>query len=150
VSRDWTIDTNVLYQVADANWDAIILLSNIRQNGEFITHDYGGHIETEYWNCISKTNNELVKKWFIYITNKKRIVWFDGKLSNKHDKKFNELKFDRSDRPFVAVCFRSHSKKLVSEDSDYRECNITPPIKDYLKSEMDIDVLTIREALETD
>ena len=45
--------------------------------------------------------------------------------------------------PFVAVCYHTPDKLLVAEGSDYHEA-----IKEYLKDEMGVQVLTISEALQ--
>ena len=52
------------------------------------------------------------------------------------------LGFHPDDRPFVAVCGRTESRKLVSKDSDY-----SAKVTDYLARAMGISVLPVEEAV---
>lgn len=143
--KDWTIDTYVLYKAADIEGDAIELLNQIRRKRHQITLDYEGHIEKEYKECLQYERNfgrDFVSKWFKEVIGK-FAQYCSGKLQKRHQIALQKRKFDRSDWPFVAVCSKTKSKKLVSEDSDYTE-----NVKCYLQSEMAINVLSIRDSLE--
>ncbi|RMG49111.1 MAG: hypothetical protein D6723_14325 [Acidobacteria bacterium] len=140
--KEWTIDTSVLYKAAETNPYAMRFLLNILiEKKHSVAFDTEGHIQIEYRNCLNKTNDTHIRKWYTHVIAKKA-VFFSGQLPKKHKKKLlNQYKFDRSDLPFVAVCQQTGSKLLVSEDSDY-----TPQVKTYLGDELGIRVLTIEEA----
>ncbi|MCS6805950.1 MAG: hypothetical protein RMM98_06295 [Acidobacteriota bacterium] len=146
--KEWTIDTYVLYKAADVEWSAIMFLGNVRKRHK-VAFDLEAHIEIEYRTCIettqtqNKPGSELIKRWFADVVAKKARIFHSGKLPVKHEKALRELGFDDDDLPFVAVCRRTTSRLLVSEDSDY-----TDAIKDYLVQKMGIRVLTIAEAEE--
>jgi hypothetical protein len=65
------------------------------------------------------------------------------RLPHNNHRGLLRLGFDPSDLPFVAVCYHTPDKLLVAEGSDYHEA-----IKEYLKDEMGVQVLTISEALQ--
>lgn len=148
MSRDWTIDTYVLYMAADVDYKAVEFLSRILREGHQVTFDHERHIEKEYQRCLAKVQCDrkggsvALKKWFKTVV-AKLAQKFSGELQGRHQAKFEELKFDPSDWPFVAVCVNTESKNLVSEDSDYTE-----KIKEYLQKEMKICVLSIQDSLE--
>jgi predicted nucleic acid-binding protein len=147
MSRDWTIDTYVLYMAADVDYDAVEFLNRVLREGHRVTFDHERHIEKEYQRCLENVQHDrkggsvALKKWFKIVV-AKLAQKFSGKLQRKHQVKFEELKFDLSDWPFVAVCLKTESKNLVSEDSDYTE-----EIKKYLQKETKICVLSIQDSL---
>jgi len=150
MNKDWTIDTYVLYRAADVDYDAISFLQKILNERSEIAFDYEGNIEKEYRDCFIKAQRErkggsvALKEWFKQIVSKRARKFISGTLDTKKQKDLADLRFDRSDWPFVAVCSKTASKRLVSEDSDYNE-----QVKNYLKSEMSIDVLPIKDALKS-
>lgn len=147
MSKDWTIDTIVLYKAANTDTDACYFLLNIIEKGDGVVFDFEGRIVQEYNNCLRKIQNErkgsceLVQKWFKHVV-AKLAKKCSGKLQQRHKTKFIELNFDSSDWPFVAVCSKTISKKLVSEDSDY-----TIDVKNYLLKEMKVSVLSVHNCL---
>lgn len=144
---DWTIDTWVLYKAADVDYEAIYFLYGIVRERQFVVFDHDRHIVKEYEACLRKVRRGgkggsiTLEKWFKTIV-AKFAVHFSGKMQKKHQEALTKLCFDRDDWPFVAVCSRSQSKRLVSEDSDY-----TGDVKYYLKSSMSVNVLSIHDAL---
>ena len=139
---DWTVDTVVLYLAANANVDSMYLLLRILQETHGVAFDCEGHIEQEYRHCIERTRNRLVGKWFKAAVNKLAIV-LSGKLTQEHQRAVQRLGFDRDDWPFVAVCSRTESKSLVSEDSDY-----TGEVREYLHVQMGVCVRDVKASLE--
>lgn len=138
----WTIDTYVLHKVAEVDLDASTLILNILLRQDKVVLDYEGHIVTEYKKCLFKTNNELLQRWFIQIVSKSAL-WFSSKGLIEHKQYLeNKLDFHKDDWPFVAVCSKSKSKMLVSEESDY-----TNKVKEYLCNKMKVSVLSIKESL---
>jgi hypothetical protein len=142
---EWTLDTYVLYKIAELQWPAIDFAMEIRRHKDIVTFDYDGHILCQYRRCLKDSRmldgNGFLKKWLKGIIDTSAQI-FSGKLTKRQEMSLNKLKFDRSDRPFIAVCACTNSKKLVSEDSDY-----TREVRTYLKSTMKISILSIEEAL---
>lgn len=142
--KDWTIDTCVPYKAIEIDYEAINLLFFILRNRHYIVVDIEDNICTEYRNCLriaaqnKRDGYEPLKKVLKGLL-PDRVKKFSCSLAARHQKKFIEIKFDTSDWPFVAVCSKSHSKDLISEDSDYSE-----EVMIYLKEEMKINVLSIR------
>jgi hypothetical protein len=141
MTEDWTLDTNVLYQVAKANWPATSLLGRILQRQQYVMFDQQGKIEKEYRACLDKTKNILLQKWFVEVVDKLATIC-DGNLTKKQRNTLKRLHFHNDDFPFVAVCCKSSQKRLVSEDSDYGEA-----VKVYLLSEMKVNVISVGDAL---
>jgi len=148
MSRDWTIDTYVLYKAADVDYDAVEFLNQGLREKQRVTFDHERHIEKEYQSCLKKVQREkkgggeALKKWFKTVV-AKLAQKASGKLQKRHQRALEKLGFDRNDWPFVTVCSKTGSKKLVSEDSDY-----TKDVKRYLQLKMAINVLSIRDSLE--
>jgi len=146
----WTIDTWVLYKAAELDFDAITLLSNVRTR-HFVAFDYEGHIRSEYESCKRRTSRQqreypgstIIEKWLAELIRRKAIFNNSGLLQERHRQHLEQLKFDPSDMPFVAVCYRTPDKLLVAEESDYNET-----VTKYLRDQMGIQVLTISQALE--
>lgn len=147
MSKDWTLDTYVLYKAAEVDYDAIALLNKIILGGHLVAFDAEGHIEQEYRKCITKAQRNrtpgcvALGKWFKVVVNKLAFKCC-GKLHTKHRNKLKKLRFDTSDWPFVAVCFRTACRRLVAEESDYTE-----EVIDCLKNDMEICVLCIKDSL---
>jgi len=147
MGKDWTLDTYVLYEVADVNLAACTLILMILRQRHRVTFDHEGHIQAQYWRCIKKTRgkpgNELLRKWLGEAVAKlgQRL---SGQLETRHQKALSNLRFHADDWPFVAVCSKSASKRLVAEESDY-----TQEIRAYLRSEMAVHVLSIQAAVDT-
>lgn len=145
----WVADTWVLYRAAELSFDAQELLLNILGR-HFVAFDDRGHIEDEYLRCVSrtqrapdtKTGSRWIKQWFEKLVERKKRYFYSGQLQARHRRALERLRFDPSDMPFVAVCYRTPNKLLVTEESDYNEA-----VKGYLNEEMVIQVLTIAEAL---
>ena len=137
---DWTVDTCVLYEVVEANPKATYFLMRIMLKQHHVAFDHEGHIRREYETCVRGRENCLVGKWYAQVVSK-LAIYFSGRLPNRHRKALENLRFDRDDWPFVAVCSRTESRKLVSEDSDYTE-----QVRDYVANEMGVTVLSIAEA----
>jgi hypothetical protein len=148
MSKDWTIDTYVLYKAADVDYDAVEFLNRILRERHWVAFDHKRHIEKEYQDCLinaqreRKGGSEALKRWFKTVV-AKYAQKYSGELQERHQRGLEKMKFDRSDWPFVAVCSRTESKNLVSEDSDYTE-----GVKNYLQSKMSISVLSIQGSLE--
>jgi len=148
MSVDWTIDTFVLYKAADGDIDPCYFLLRVIKERHTVNFDSEKQIEREYSKCFKKVQrerrvgSELLKKWFKEVV-AKCYQCYSGKLQEKHKKGLEKLSFDRSDWPFVAVCKKTASKNLVSEESDYKI-----EVKEYLKKEMDINVLSIHDSLQ--
>jgi len=147
MGRDWTIDTYVLYKAAEVNYDAIVFLNRIIEEKHRVTFDYEDCIKEQYKRCLTKSQcerkggSEALKKWFIFVVGS-LAQKYSGKLYKRYQVKLKKLNFDQSDWPFVAVCAHTKNKNLVSEDSDYSE-----QIKEYLKKEMNICVVSIQDSL---
>lgn len=146
----WTIDTWVLYKAAELDTDAINFLSTVLRH-HFICFDHEGHIEGQYESCKRRTSSRwrdypggtLISTWLVDVIRRKARYNYSGQLQDTHRQYLQDLAFDPSDMPFVAVCYRTPDKLLVAEESDY-----TSAVKVYLRERMEIQVLTISEALE--
>lgn len=147
MGKDWTIDTCVLYKAADVDYEAVEFLHRTLREKHWVTFDHERYIEKEYEKCLIKVQrerkggSEALKKWFKTVI-AKFAQKFSGKLHESHRRALEKLEFDRDDWPFVAVCSKTGSKKLISEDSHYTE-----DVKCYLQSKMGIDVLSIEDSL---
>ena len=143
--QHWTVDTGVLYKAADVDMDASFFLLRVLHVRDLVAFDSDGHIEREYRRCLHRTErrggSRLLKEWLRTVTARLAIK-FSGRLAARHATAFRAMGFDRDDWPFVGVCSRTASRKLVSEDSDY-----TPEVRDYLSAEFGVSVLSVEEAL---
>ncbi len=145
---DWTIDTYVLYRAVDTDLPALSLLMRIITEKHLVTFDHERNIEREYQTCLKKiererrNGREILNKWFKIVV-AKFAQKFSGHLQQRHRTALARLKFDKSDWPFVAVCSKTLTKNLVSEDTDY-----TAEVRQYLEREMHIRVLSIQQSLE--
>jgi len=136
----WTLDTCVLYRAKD-DLDAMDLLLRVRRNRDKVCLDHEGCIKRQYENCLRGPRSELLRKWFKVVVDK-LAIFRSGKLDRRHGQALDGLEFDRDDWPFVAVCGRTESRKLVSEDSDY-----SAQVTDYLAQAMGISVLAVEDAV---
>jgi hypothetical protein len=138
--KEWTIDTNVLYKVAEEyDYDALEFLVSVRGK-HMVVFDYDGHIMEEYRKCLNKTRNRYLVKWFNKVQGENRCVWYSSSLRSQHKQALLNMKFDPSDLPFVGVASRSKDKLLVSEDSDY-----TSTVRRYLGDRLNVHVLSIQQ-----
>lgn len=143
--QEWVVDTGVLATTAnnqDAQYlNAVGLLNSILSN-HHIALDTRSEIQNEYHRNIG--NNSYAQRWFqTMISRSDKIMWRDGRLSNRHrNALLNRLSFDRDDLVFVAVASKGISKQLVSKDSDYDE-----QVNEYMKDELGITTYQIEDAL---
>lgn len=154
MSRDWTIDSCVLYKAAEADEDANFLLLNILHKRHYISLDIEGLIEKEYRVCLERIQYQkkerdfkykgstLVKKWFRGIASKRTKKNFSSKLHKRHKKELEKLNFHKNDYPFIAVCAQTENKNLVTEDGIYKKA-----VKDYLQEKMGVHVLSIQDSI---
>lgn len=148
--NEWTVDTWVLYEAAKGECEIIDMLFFIRTLKHNIVLDHEKHILSEYNRCLDRilrdnktyTSNYFVQNWIKIINEKKRVSFYSNQLSKKSRAKLLEMKFDRSDWPFVGACARSNGKALIAEESDY-----TQEIVSYLKSNLKIKVLKVQDCL---
>ncbi|HPO08410.1 MAG TPA: hypothetical protein PLZ55_07060 [bacterium] len=142
---DWTIDTNVLYKAAEVDLPAVTFLLRILEKKEPVNMDHERRILKEYQNCLCESEKDrlggigVLKKWFKVIIDK-HVQLRSGRLSRKQENSLRKMGFHRDDWPFVGVCARSDSRRLVTEDSDY-----TPEVRNYLGNEMSIRILAVSE-----
>ena len=140
--RDWTIDTWVLYKVADYNLCAASFVEAIRKKQHSIIIDSEGKIEDEYRRCFSSVSNaarRALSKWYRSM----RVRIYSNCLDEDCKRRLEEFEFDQDDWPFVGVCKKSNDKNLVAEESDY-----TDEVKNYLISDLGINVLSVQNALD--
>lgn len=154
MSRDWTIDTCVLYEAAETDEDANTLLLDILHKRHYISLDGEGLIEEEYRTCFKRIQfqkkdkefkykgSTLVKKWFRGIVSKRAQKTFSSKLHPRHIKELEKLNFHKNDYPFIAVCAQTENKNLVSKNGVYNKA-----VKKYLQEKIKVRVLSIQEAL---
>ncbi len=148
MNYEWTIDTCLFYAVGKNETDAITLLMNILHNNDRISVDIQRNIEREYRTCLEVMEREkrtypgceLSKILFGKFVSRSFKI-YDGSLTRRQKRELDRLVFDPDDRKFVAVCFRSKNKTLVTEDSDYNE-----NIKQFLEGNMSITVLCVKDA----
>jgi len=142
MSKDWTIDTWVLYKVVEYNFCAASFIETIINKQHYIVMDSEGKIDAEYRKCFSSVSNEArraLSKW--YRSMRKRI--YSHCLDEDCKRKLEEFEFDQDDWPFVGVCVKSNDKNLVAEESDY-----TDEVKNYLINDLGINVLSVQHALD--
>ncbi len=147
MTSDWTIDTNVLYKAGNADLDASYFLLAVVHKKHPVTFDYDQRIEGQYYECFRSLEAEgrdptLLHRWFKAVVDK-LAQRFSRKLTRNQEQALGRLRFDRNDWPFVAVCSRTTTRNLVTEDSDY-----TQEVKRYLSSEMRVSVLSIQDSLQ--
>jgi hypothetical protein len=120
----------------------LTLLEEIKQR-HVITIDHGREVLREYSN--NTAGNTHAGQWLqLMLSRAGKIYWRHGALSNRHETELiNELRFDRADLVFVALASQGPNKILVAEESDY-----TPQIRNYLATELQVQVLAVEEALE--
>ena len=138
---DWTVDTQILYKAAGCDMEAVRLLADIlgRRNG--VGFDNEGHIRRQYDNCARGTRSEFIRKWVVEAADKLAQMR-SGRLSERHRRGLERLKFHQKDWVFVAVCSRIDGRMLVAEESDYRD-----EVRAYLNAEMGISVLSVVDSL---
>ena len=145
-----SIDTWGLYKAAEVDLDAITLLTTVLQR-HFVALDFEGHIVSEYERCINRTTREwrdypthkLVREWLAAIIRRRAVYSYSSRLNAEHRRGLERLHFDTSDMPFVGLCYRTPDKLLIAEESDY-----TDLVKEFLRNEMGINVVTMAQALE--
>jgi len=140
MTKDWTIDTCIFYEIEKANLEAIGFLCGVVSRKEKVALDHEGRISSEYRHCLSKARNDITKKLLVEMT-AKSVVLLSGRLSNDHRKALAFLGFHDDDWPFVGVCSRTSSKDLVTHDSDY-----TDEVRKYLLAQMQIRVCGVHDA----
>lgn len=131
---DWVIDTDVLVRADefDERHDHFInvmqLLGTMLRSEHVIAVDYEHKIRKEYRENLDPAGwvHKLLRKF----VKGGRVVYKSGKLTNRISRKLRLMNFDTDDDVFVAVAYRSSSRRLVAEESDY-----TDSIIDYLESE---------------
>lgn len=141
---EWVLDTWVLRVAADVSddlaLDALALLREILEHHS-IALDAEGHIWREYQRNIAPKSH--VEKWWALMVSRGRTVRCSGKLDRRPEEHLLEsLKFHNDDLPFVGVACKTKSRLLVAEESDY-----TDQVAQYLKLELGVQVLGIRDAL---
>ena len=143
MSRDWTIDTWVLYEVAKVNLCASSFINTVLRKQHYIVLDHEKEIQGEYERCFNLVNNQAsraLRKWFRSILKRNRSNCLDRRCKRR----LRALVFDQDDWPFIGVCVKSANKNLVAEESDY-----TPEVREYLNDDLKINVLSIEEALDS-
>lgn len=147
---EWVIDTWVLYaasdfQVSDRAYTSEHFLAMILLKGQHkVAVDNEGKIEAEYKRCFDNPKNEFQHRWWIHINwmANKVVKSYSGNLNKKDvDHLIKRLHFHDDDLPFVGVASKTKDKLLVAEESDY-----TPKVRDYLKKNLQIRVMSIYEA----
>lgn len=142
MSRDWTIDTWVLYEVANVNLCASSFIYTVLRKQHYIVLDHEKEIQGEYERCFNSLNNQAsraLRKWFRSVLKRN----FSNCLDEKCKIRLKALVFDQDDWPFIGVCVKSANKNLVAEESDY-----TLEIREYLNG-LKINVLSVEEALDS-
>ena len=141
MSREWTLDTCVLYQAADNDMNAIFLMLKIKEDNDKVILDLEKEIIKQYRNCLDRTRDkkghDLLRKWFV-ILESKLAKYVSSTLEDNHRKQLIELGFHRKDFPFVGACSKSSCKRIITNDSDYND-----DVKEYLNSRMGIKVKPI-------
>lgn len=144
-SVEWVIDTWVLYQVSDFNFNAFHFLTCILLKPQHkVAMDREGKIKAEYKRCFDNPKNEFQCQWWIHINWRanKVVSSYSGDLLARHiNHLIKRLHFHDDDLPFVGVASKTKDKLLVAEESDY-----TPKVRDYLKNNLLIRVMSIYEA----
>lgn len=151
MTRTWTIDTCVMYEIGKNNSNAIMLLMLIKFNNNFVAFDIEGNIEREYRTCLKRIRlsrdcfpgYDFLCKHLKYIIDRLAMK-FSYKINSGEKKTLlNKHFFDPDDLPFVSVCNSTSWKKLISEDYNH----YSNGTKKYLKEKMGIDVLSINNSL---
>jgi len=121
--------------------ETLALLHEIKSHHK-IALDHGRSILREYFRNLD--GNSHAGQWVkITIARADKTMWRAGKVPQRHSQVLlMELKFDPSDIVFVGVAYETPDRVIVTEDSDY-----STPVRNYLLSEMGINVLSIGEAL---
>lgn len=138
---DWTIDTWVLYKVAEARQEACRFLERVRLCMHGVGFDLEGQIVAEYRRCLEVTRSREVKLWFKVAVSKLAIP-VSGGLDPEHQEALKNLEFHNDDWPFVGVASRTQDKRLVSEESDYKA-----EVRTFLGRELSVSVLSVAESL---
>jgi hypothetical protein len=147
MNRDWTVDTCVLYEMVNKNYNAFYFLDGIIQNMDKVALDQEQQIEKEYKTCMDKIRSEskyardFISYWFTTIVSR-CFIKYCGDLDIRHKKALKKLNFHNKDLPFVAVCKKTKDKNLVSKDSGYNN-----EVKKYLLEKMEVHVLSIQDSL---
>ena len=143
MAKDWTIDTGVLYQTGRPGTAAADFLSRVVDRPQRVAVDKGGLILHEYKICLRKLPFRFLQKWFADVIRKSLMLKKNAGLRNGHIHAFNTMKFHADDWPFVAVCAKTRSRRLViGLDSDYNQ-----QVVEYLLKHMNVTVNSIDEAM---
>jgi len=154
-ARTWVLDTWLFGVVADGQRPealpdqrrraraAISLLHQIEEHEHCVAVDFKGEISAEYSRYIPARS--LVQDWWVSMQQLAGRIYLEtGDLAGQHAAQLrNRFRFHDDDVKFVGVASRTADRLLVSEDSDY-----TVEVKEYLKEELGITVLSLEEALE--
>jgi hypothetical protein len=154
-ARTWVLDAWVLGVLADGlKADAslpetsrvgagVAFLHQMESAGHRVAVDSEGKIEREYRDRMAGCR--WLQHWWARMQRVAgRVHRRPSNLERRHSEHLlHDLEFHYDDLPYVAVASQVSNTLLVSEDSDYTEA-----VKDYLKRELGLAVLTLNDALE--
>lgn len=145
--RQFVVDTQVFYEVENNESDLFLLslafLADFTINSPHVlAMDIEGVIQGQYDNLFRRSTLRSAEKLFKHIKNNKRIHFYSNRLSLVVQTRLRALGFHQDDWAFVGVAASSLDKILIAEESDYSE-----NIKDYLRTDLSVRVLRVKEAI---
>ena len=144
MAKDWTIDTGVLYQTERQGTKAADFLRTVVEKKQRVAVDKEGLILHQYRECLRKLPLRFLQKWFADVIRKSLTIQKSGGLKDGHIRAFKAMKFHTDDWPFVAVCAKTKSRRLViGIDSDYNQ-----QVMEYLLKQMNVTVNSIQQAMD--
>lgn len=148
MSREWTIDTNILDQAASVDPNAFELLNRVSRTRQKVAFDSGNVIQDQYRRCFKRCKRQhlagigFVESWFKSVVSG-LAVSYSGNLTRSEKNELQRRNCSHRDHVFIGVCKRTVDKLLVTQDrSDFNDS-----VCSYLSDAMSIEVLTKSQAL---
>ena len=132
---DWVVDTWVIAKTLEPHspeyMDSMTLLTSIASDHS-IALDVEGKIYEEYDPYMPF--DSFARQWWIKIAGFGKVTFFPSKLPASVERRLlDSLAFHNDDIKFVGVAHRTVSRRLVSNDSDYK-----PSVVECLKADLGI------------
>lgn len=147
------IDTNIwvraLIEEEYDEWCDYTLISFMQQEEHQLVLDDKREMQGEYEDNVKSSRK--YQRLMLQLGKQHRLLYTSSHLPKKHIKKLDELKFhEAEDRIFVGAAYNT-DHKIITEDSDYGVHGEEEKkgVYEYMKQEMNLQVLTAEQAMET-
>jgi len=145
-NEDWVIDTNylVIANCKKPNIECMTFQSFLDAfKNKKISLVMTPKIYVEYEKRALGKGDNWVSDWHNSIFD--RIKFVPGKLPKRHVEALKKMRFHYNDQKFITASYLSNKKRLSTTDEDFSQ---TRNIKNYLRSKLEINILTFSESID--